>query len=194
MKQMKFYGDERTRRRCVHCGDPSDTLNHVPSKVLMDEPFPDNIMTVPACYECNNEFSIHEEYVAFLLECIIAGSANPQQLQRPKIARILQKNSSLLARLQNTFKYCIEETAWADEYDRVEHVALKLARCHAAFELNEPQYNDPSYFSIKPLPLMMEDEREAFEHDDEELCVLPEVGSRAMQRVFVIEDSISGKS
>jgi hypothetical protein len=69
--------------------------------------------------------------------------------------------------------------------DRVNRVVLKLARCHAAFELNEPQLHDPSHLGIKPLSLMTEDEREAFERDDDALDVWPEVGSRAMQRVLV---------
>ena len=64
-------------------------------------------------------------------------------------------------------------------------VVLKLARSHAAFELNEPQLHDPSHLGIKPLPLMMEDEREAFERDDDAFGICPEVGSRAMQRVLV---------
>ena len=41
------------------------------------------------------------------------------------------------------------------------------------------------HLEIKPLQLMTEDEREAFECDDDALDVWPEVGSRAMQRVFV---------
>ena len=59
---------------------------------------------------------------------------------------------------------------WTAENDRMSRVVLKLARCHAAFELNEPQLHDPSHLEIKPLPLMMEDEREAFERDDDVFC------------------------
>lgn len=64
-------------------------------------------------------------------------------------------------------------------------VVLKLARCHAAFELNEPRLREPSHLGIKPLPLMTEVEREAFERDDDTFGIWPEVGSRAMQRVLV---------
>jgi hypothetical protein len=67
----------------------------------------------------------------------------------------------------------------------VNRVVLKLARCHAAFELNEPQLHEPSHLGIKPLPLMTDDERAAFERDDQGFDVWPEVGSRAMQRILV---------
>lgn len=142
-------------------------------------------MAASACRQCNNDFSIDEEYLACLLECVIAGSATPEQLHRPKITRILRGNSSLLARLSRARMDGEEGLVWAAENDRVSRVVLKLARCHAAFELNEPQLHDPSHLEIKPLPLMTEDEREAFERDDDVLDVWPEVGSRAMQRVLV---------
>jgi hypothetical protein len=67
----------------------------------------------------------------------------------------------------------------------VNRVVLELARCHAAFELDEPQLREPSHLGIKPLPLMTDVERAAFERDDEEFDVWPEVGGRAMQRVLV---------
>lgn len=187
MQQLRCYGDDRNKGFCVHCGGPNETVDHVPSKVLLDEPYPENLMAASACRQCNNDFSIDEEYLACLLECVIAGSTTPDQLHRPKIARILRGNSSLLARLQCARMDGAEGPVWAAENDRVSRVVLKLARCHAAFELNEPQLHDPSHLEIKPLPLMTEDEREAFECDSDALDVWPEVGSRAMQRVLVAD-------
>jgi len=64
-------------------------------------------------------------------------------------------------------------------------VILKLARCHAAFELNEPKIHEPSHLEIKSLSLMTNDERAAFERGGDGLDVWPEVGSRAMQKVLV---------
>ena len=64
-------------------------------------------------------------------------------------------------------------------------VVLKLARCHAAFELNEPRLREPSHLGIKPLLLMTEVERDALERDGNAFGIWPEVGSRAMQRVLV---------
>ena len=185
MQQLRCYGDDRNKGFCVHCGGPSETVDHVPSKVLLDEPYPENLMAASACRKCNNDFSFDEEYLACLLECVISGSTAPEQLHRAKIARILRGNSSLSARLQRARTDGEKGPVWTVENDRVSRVVLKLARCHAAFELNEPQLHDPSHFRIKPLPLMMADEREAFERDDDAFGIWPEVGSRAMQRVLV---------
>ncbi len=185
MQQFRCYGDDRNKGFCVHCGGPSETVDHVPSKVLLDEPYPANLMAASACRKCNNDFSVDEEYLACLLECVISGSTSPEQLHRAKIARILRGNSSLSARLQRARTDGLKGSIWTVENDRVNRVVLKLARCHAAFELNEPQLHDPSHLKIKPLPLMMADEREAFEHDDEAFGIWPEVGSRAMQRVLI---------
>jgi hypothetical protein len=185
MQQLRCYGDDRNKGFCVHCGGPSETVDHVPSKVLLDEPYPENLMATSACRQCNNGLSLDEEYLACLLECVIAGTTAPEMLHRSKIARILRENTSLLARLQRARTDSAEGAVWAAENDRVSRVVLKLARGHAAFELNEPQLHGPSHLGIKPLPLMTEDERAAFEKDDEGLDVWPEVGSRAMQRVLV---------
>jgi hypothetical protein len=185
MQQLRCYGDERNKGFCVHCGGPSETVDHVPSKVLLDEPYPENLMATSACRKCNNGLSLDEEYLACLLECVIAGDAVPEKLRRAKIARILRGNSSLLTRLQRARTDSAAGPVWAPENDRVNRVVLKLARCHAAFELNEPQIQEPSHLGIKPLSLMTDDERTAFERDDEGFDVWPEVGSRAMQRVLV---------
>lgn len=185
MRQIHCFGDERNKGFCVHCGGPGETVDHVPSKVLLDEPYPENLMAASACRKCNNGLSLDEEYLACLLECVIAGDTQPEKLHRAKIARILQGNSSLLTRLQRARTDGVAGPVWAPENDRVNRVILKLARCHAAFELNEPQLQEPSHLGIKPLSLMMDDERTAFERDNEEFDVWPEVGSRAMQRVLV---------
>lgn len=185
MQQLRCYGDDRNKGFCVHCGGPSETVDHVPSKVLLDEPYPENLMAAPACRKCNNGLSLDEEYLACLLECVIAGDAAPDKLRRVKIARILRENSSLLTRLQRARTDGAEGPVWAAENERVNRVVLKLARCHAAFELNEPQIQEPSHLGFKPLPLMTEDERAVYENDDDALDVWPEVGSRAMQRVLV---------
>lgn len=185
MQQLRCYGDDRNKGFCVHCGGPGETVDHVPSKVLLDEPYPENLMAAPSCRECNNGLSLDEEYLASLLECVIAGAATPENLHRAKIARILRGNPSLLARLQQARADGEDGPVWAVENDRVNRVILKLARCHAAFELNEPQLQEPSHIGVKPLPLMTEDERAAFEDQDGAFEIWPEVGSRAMQRMIV---------
>jgi hypothetical protein len=57
MQQLRCYGDDRNKGFCVHCGGPNETVDHVPSKVLLDEPYPANLMAASVCRQCNNDFS-----------------------------------------------------------------------------------------------------------------------------------------
>lgn len=184
MQQLPCYGDDRNKGFCVHCGGNDETVDHVPSKVFLEEPYPDNLMAAPACRRCNIGFSTDEEYLACLLECVVVGDADLAKL-RPKIARILRGNASLLSRIQQARGDDGGTPVWAVEADRARRVALKIARCHAAFELNEPRLEEPDTVTIMPLPLMSDEERAEFEGVGGDLALWPEVGSRAMQRLLV---------
>ncbi len=73
------------------------------------------------------------------------------------------------------------------ENDRVKRVVLKLARGHAAFELNEPQIGEPSDLNFRPLLTLTDAERDEFEASSGELLqAWPEVGSRSLQRTLVV--------
>lgn len=67
-------------------------------------------------------------------------------------------------------------------------VILKLARCHVAFELNEPRTDNPEYVWFTPLSTLSQEARDEFEGGGEgDLAGWPEVGSRAMQRLLVFD-------
>jgi hypothetical protein len=55
--QLKDFADSRLIAGCVYCGGLDETRDHVPSRVFLDSPFPENLPVVPACWECNNSFS-----------------------------------------------------------------------------------------------------------------------------------------
>lgn len=74
------------------------------------------------------------------------------------------------------------------EDERVRRVVMKLARGHSAFELNEPQLDEPATYNVCPLVLLSEAERAAFESVPGELALWPEVGSRAMMRLVEGQD------
>lgn len=187
MQNLKCYGDRRNKGFCVHCGGPNETDDHVPSKVLLDEPYPKNLMVCPSCLSCNNDLSLDEIYLACLLECVLAGEADPTKLLRPKIANVLAHNKPLLERLRKARSEGSGGPIWSVENDRVKKVVLKLGRGHTAYEYNEPRLEEPDYVSFKPLLAMRESEREAFERSEEEILAgWPEVGTRAMQRLLVV--------
>jgi hypothetical protein len=76
---------------------------------------------------------------------------------------------------QDGIKFKVEE-------DRIRKVILKLARGHALFELNEPQFDEPSEMSVRTSPTMADWERSDSERAPV-ATVWPEVGSRSMQRL-----------
>jgi hypothetical protein len=95
MKQIRSFGDQREVYFCAFCGGKTGTRDHCPSKIFLDQPFPDNLPVVPACEKCNNNFSLHEEYMACLIACVLSGSTDPELMSRQKIAKILKRKKSL---------------------------------------------------------------------------------------------------
>ena len=162
MRQVPDYSDVRNKGRCVHCGAANETSDHVPSKIFLDEPFPENLPASPSCFRCNNALSLDEEYVACLLECVIAGDVDPNKIARPRIARSLTRNQPLAERLRKARDSFRDHVIWDFESARVTKVLLKLARGHVAYELNEPRITAPAFFFFKPLIAMTPSEREHF--------------------------------
>lgn len=130
--------------------------------------------------------------MACLIECVVAGEVDPAQVRRSKIAAILRQSPHLAARLNAARRSEGGQTIFDVEHDRVRKVMLKLARCHAAYELNEPQLDEPTGFFCRPLVTMSDEELEIFEGETEGLCGWPEVGSRAMERMIVLEGEVFG--
>jgi hypothetical protein len=81
MEQIPNFGDTRSQGFCVHCGGPDESKDHIPSKVLLDEPFPENMHVCACCFRCNNDLSADEEYLACFLECVLAGDADPAVIE-----------------------------------------------------------------------------------------------------------------
>jgi len=190
MQQIQNLGDNRNKGWCVFCGGPNETRDHTPSRVFLDKPYPDNLGASPACEKCNNGFSADEAYLACLLECVAAGSVDPSKIGRRKIARFMEGNPDVAARLAAARQTSESGVTFDVEHDRVWNVVVKLARGHAAYELNEPQLDEPLEVIIKPLVLMGAAERHRFERDDQEFALWPEVGSRAMNRLLIAGDDV----
>jgi len=188
MEQIKKFSDLRLEGYCIYCGKEPETRDHVPSKVLMDKPFPENLPVVPACEKCNEGFSKDEEYFACLIECILRGTTNPEKLERKKVKGILKRSPKLRARLTAAMEIHEGQIFFRTEEERVKNVILKLARGHATYENSELQLEEPISIVIRPITLMNEVEQNVyFSHDN---GLLPEIGSRAFQRLFINDESV----
>lgn len=186
MDQINNYADNRLIRDCIYCGGRADTRDHVPSKCLLEIPYPTNLPIVGCCDSCNQNFSKDEQYLACLIESILSGSTEPEKIGRSSIAKILKKSPKLRLRIENSKKVVDGEIVFLPEKNRIKNVMLKLARGHAAFELSQLCREMPNYFWCGPLASLPQSNREAFDsvHIQE---FLGEVGSRNMQRLFVTQ-------
>lgn len=190
MDPRKLFFDDRFKRICAYCGADAETRDHVPSKVLLDEPYPENLSVAESCWNCNGGFSADEEYLACLIECVIQGTAEPNDRFREKVSRTLKARPSIAARIDSG-KVCDETNipSWQPEWARVREIVLKLARGHMSFELGLQHIEEPSIVEIVPAPCMTKEEIEIFNSTDERGRLLyPEIGSRA----FI--DLMSGKT
>ncbi|MHB8156547.1 MAG: hypothetical protein ACYDEQ_04045 [Desulfocucumaceae bacterium] len=185
MDQILNFGDKRQTDHCVYCGSATGTRDHIPSKVFLDKPYPTNLPVVPACESCNNGFSKDEEYVACLIECVSQGSVLEETMQREKIKRILKQRPALAERMKQAHKTDGSKILFSFEFDRLKNIILKLACGHAAYDLNEPMYhNEPYSIGFTPLESIPKDIRRSFETPPK-VSILPEIGSRAMQRLIM---------
>lgn len=193
MEQLPDYADDRLIDRCIYCGGRAETRDHVPSRVFLDAPYPENLPIVGACQKCNQGFSKDEQYFVCLLESVLVGSTDPQKIRRPSVARAMKRSPALRYRIDSAKTINNDRVVFSIEEDRVKNVMLKLARGHAAFELSQPCREEPNHFWCRPLEALPEKEREAFDavHIQQ---MLGEIGSRNMQRMFVTEVKLQSGS
>ena len=133
----------------------------MPSKILLDEPYPNHLPIVPACKKCNLGFSLDEEYLACLLDCVITGNVDVNEGKRLKVRKALD-HSPKLRKMLNDSKKTLPDGSISFEADRerVEKVVLKLARGHSLYELNEYHIESPSRIFMRPIPLMTSQDKE----------------------------------
>jgi hypothetical protein len=186
MEAYEDLADDRLIDGCLYCGGAPNSREHVPSKSLLDDPKPDNLPVVGACRTCNNQFSSDEEYVACLVECVLAGSTDPDRIRRARVAKMLRHSPALRARLEGARTTVGNQTQFSIEVDRVRNVVRKLAQGHAAFELSQICRQEPTLIDWQPLGLLGPEFREQFEAPHI-VSRLGEIGSRSTQRLMVIQ-------
>ena len=193
MRQLHDYSDERNRGICAYCGvgilDEKRTKDHVPSKALLNRPYPENLPVVDACQQCNAGFSKDEQYLSAFLATVICGSTSPDFGRFPEAAKTLVRSAALRARVERARR--VQATLWGDpdiqwtpESERVARVLVKNARGHALFELGLPFLSDPAYIGFSPLLLMPHEQKAHFGSGPENM-LWAEVGSRMMQRMTI---------
>jgi hypothetical protein len=186
MDQISNLADDRLINGCIYCGGPAETRDHVPSRVFLDPPYPENLPVVGACRECNQGFSKDEEYFVCWIESARAVSTDPSKIMRTSVARAMERSPALRTRIEASIKRYEDQIEFGVETDRIKNVMLKLARGHAAFELSQPCREEPDQFWCGPLMALSKEERELFNAPHMQQ-MFGEIGSRGLQRLLVTE-------
>lgn len=189
--QIQPFTDQRLAAFCAFCGGPPDSRDHVPPRIFLDLPHPENFPVIGACIGCNRGASLDEEYVACLLEVAACGSVNPSDLRRQKIARTLEERPAIAAKLTDSLKSSGEFLVSQEDRARLSTVLEKIARGLWAYEVGETAQSSSATVRYAQIAGLQADQLEAFmalEQPD----LLPEVGSRMMIRVLTAADKAKG--
>jgi hypothetical protein len=200
MEPIDEFADERQHAWCLYCrraiAGVQSNLDHVPSRVFLLEPTPEQLPTVRSCYECNNGFSRDEEYFAAFLGAVISDTTDPAQQKNAKAAKILSRSGGLRRSIERSRRadrqsHDDARLTWEPQAKRIRSVVLKNARGHAFFELSEPMLDEPDICEFLPLELLNDSELGEFEAISS-VALWPEVGSRMMERILTGADLQDG--
>ncbi len=194
MDQLTDYSDSRNKGFCIHCGSglrPDDSnRDHVPTRGLLNPPYPENLPVVQVCRQCNASFSSDEEYLIAFLGSVLSGSTRPDPVRFPVASGILTHSPRLGNRIDRSRTvqgnlWGDVEVLWEPELDRIQRVIVKNARGHVLYEMGEPMFAWPSHVSVRPIQVMTARQIDQFENVPHG-SGWPEVGSRMMQRAFIV--------
>ena len=186
--------DKRLGGTCFHCGSANvETVDHVPPKIFLDKPYPDDLITVRSCRGCNSASSDDEQYLASLIEAVVCGTTDPRQLKRHKISRTLERRPSIRKRLDQAV--IAENVVYTvrPEPDRVNRVLEKIARGLWRFDTEQDTADLEAivHFDVAPLSEDMRDR--FFSSSSSGLSGWGEIGSRGFIRsCHSVQESLHG--
>jgi len=210
MEQRDLYVDNRIMHRikynrdsyseCIYCGQKADSREHVPSRVFIQKPYPENLSIVPSCSKCNNGYSLDEIFLYLCIEKLKKCYYPDYEFCDETISRLKKyKNiadevDSLIKNLENQGLLSINPYTLTDA--RINNVFEKLALGHAVYELSVGYKSDSwsgkcNSIYYKFLPNLSADEIEEIDSCfilDNEL--LPEIGSRIYDKIYIIKATL----
>jgi hypothetical protein len=185
MEQYLDYSDERHNNGCIYCGRKPDSVDHIPARTFLDEPYPDNLQVLPVCTSCNNESSLDEEYVSFLIYYLKHQESGA--LDEKHMKNKFSHAEALEDRVLNGLNINKEEKNSRPiidiETDRIKKVLNKYAFAHFCFERGEHPNGDAININFAFASQLTEEQIKIFNTISKEE-IFPEIGSRLFQRVF----------
>jgi len=194
MEFVEFLGDDRLRHKivyskngysqCIYCGEEAKTREHIPSKAFLTKPYPDNLGIVPACFKCNNSFSKDEIFLSILIEKLKHRYYGRKYIITDEFARRVEKNR----KIESEIDKAIDENKLDGFYKRILNIIFKLSIGHAVFEVSEGYCIKKRTIDFSFLNQISKENLEEFLLpfiiSDE---LLPEMGSRAYERIRVVD-------
>ena len=183
VQRYPLFHDERLGGTCFHCGGSSpDTVDHVPPRVFLDKPYPDDLITVRSCSDCNSGSSDAERYVASLIEVVVCGTTDPRALERRKISKTLERRPRLREELARAATFDNGVYIVRPEFERVNLVLEKIARGLWRFDSAQDAADLKATVHLDLAPLSAEMSDVFFSSSRPGLSAWGEIGSRGFIR------------
>lgn len=177
-------------RKCIYCGNTADTREHAPSKIFLNEPYPNDLIVLPACKDCNNSFSADELYSEVYIDSLKYLSGFKDSLSKENTIRLYK--STAFSDAQNAYKNYIE-TGKIELNNKLKRILIKLSVCHCVYELSEGYSIGNNVLDCESIEVFFglnmsrtrikEFHMPVYMNDK----VLPELGSRVYDNIYVIE-------
>ena len=191
MIQIEPQNDTRYEDICCYCQkqfDNDKTRDHIPSKVLLDKPYPENLPIAFCCFNCNQSFSTDEEYFACIIEYLIAGTKNAEEIQREKIRKILNKKENLKKIIEKNINETNGELSINFAESALKNIIKKIIFGHLSYELSNPYIQNPKYIEFNTIDKLNDLEFQEFINDTS-IDIAPEIGTRASLGYNIKDDS-----
>lgn len=190
MKCFNDYSDDRTRGTCIYCGGSPETREHIPPRAFLDKPYPCDLPIVEACAKCNGGFSLDEQYMACLIDCVISGSADSNMVLRESTRNSMMHTPALADRITRARRETDDGIIFDVEHHRIVNIVKKVATGHVLYELGLLVPMEDAEVTIAPFPTLDQESVSRFENlGISEMTVWPEVGSRALQRLLIADEN-----
>lgn len=89
---------------CVFCGRSASTMDHVPPEGIFPDPKPRDLITVPACNDCNEGSSKDDEYFRAIITTAEGNNEFAAQLVNQKIIPRFRRKPALLKSIMRDAK------------------------------------------------------------------------------------------
>lgn len=178
---------------CIYCGGKATTREHLPSKAFLVEPYPEDMATMPACFDCNNGFSKDEEYVSCYLE-VLKAAIYPGYSISESVQKRLARNEKLAHAINEQIQKDEGKICFRFDQERFCRILTKLAQGHAGYEFDYVNFDSNNTRAEWQFVFHMT--QEALEEFDSipQMPIFPEIGSRSCATPYIVQNIETGEA